>query len=79
MSALADGAYGVLPFVLAHTIVDAPFMLLQSLVCGGIVYWLVGRDSTHRVQYRVHTNEWTNGPMNGPTNGPSDQMVFIPD
>lgn len=41
----ANGAYGVMPFVVAHTIVDAPFMFLQSLVCGGIVYWLVGLNA----------------------------------
>lgn len=38
----ANGAYGSSAFVLAHTIVDLPFMLLQATVCGCLVYFLVG-------------------------------------
>lgn len=41
----ANGSYSVPAFVIAHTIVDVPFMALQALVCGSIVYWLVGLNA----------------------------------
>lgn len=38
----ANGAYTSLVFILAHTAVDIPFMFLQAMVSGAIVYFLVG-------------------------------------
>ena len=41
----ANGAYTSLVFILAHTVVDVPFMFLQAAVSGAIVYFLVGLNS----------------------------------
>ena len=38
----ASGAYTPLVFMLAHTVVDIPFMLLQTMMSGTLVYFLVG-------------------------------------